>query len=329
MKKENNAQVKIIQYDKNYKQKINGKFMKKQDKNGILPWKKMDRMKKKLQTNESGHQRFEERSERAQPFLCQETTQSLSISTENTSEGFKTEPTLSNDSGITGEFMSYDGYVPYYRTYAKLVETPVCMNVDLKQENAEKGGVQSNGCVFNPQYEDEPSNVMGIFATGYFPYYRTREEHFSTSDFPCESHSTAESGEAETNKGGEEESEIDHDAEDAFENMVVQENHETYEDTSQWFDFLENHTLTDSVTESCDSKSSLLGEISNLNQSPSSSDYFPYYRTYGNLLLGPMNSNHVCHSSRDELEGFDVEIEETMRGTRDHSKSCSVYLCKS
>lgn len=170
---------------------------------------------------QSGQRKFEERNERAQPFVCQETFQSQSVLTENISEGFKTELTFSNDPGITNEFMSHDGYVPYYRTYANLVDTPLCTNVALKEENTEKGGgVQSSGCVFNPQYEDEPSNATGIFATGYFPYYRTYEEYLSTSDIPCEAHSTVESEEAETSNGAEMESESDHGTEDELDPTV-------------------------------------------------------------------------------------------------------------
>ncbi|KAJ7316464.1 hypothetical protein JRQ81_002626 [Phrynocephalus forsythii] len=302
MKKEERAEVKVIQYGRNYEQKMYGKLLKKQEINGVLPWKKMERMKKKVPTNESGQQRSEERNEKTQPFVCQEASQSPS-STENTSEGFETELSLSSDSGVTNEFMSFDGYFPYYRTYANLVEPPLCMNVDVKQENTGKErGIQSNGCVFNPQYEDEPSNAMGIFATGYFPYYRTCEEYLSTSDFPCEVHGTVESEETETNNGEEIESEIDHDTEDAFVNTIIQENCEINEDTSKCFDFLEIHILTHTITEPCNSEFSPLDEILNLNRSPFSSGYFPYYRTYGKLLLGSVNSNNAYRSSRDELE---------------------------
>ncbi|CAI5766659.1 Hypothetical predicted protein [Podarcis lilfordi] len=156
---------------------------------------------------------------------------------------------------------------------------------------------------------------------------RTYEEYFGSSDLPSEIHSGAESEGSVANNAEEIKSEISCETEEVSEGPDIQENCETSEDTSQCSEslqFTENQVLTDSIVESCDSDLSLFDEILNLKQSPSDSGYFPYYRTYGKLLLGPEASSNALCSSRDALEMFGMESEGTLPETRDNDNGCSV-----
>ncbi|XP_061477906.1 uncharacterized protein LOC133382242 isoform X1 [Rhineura floridana] len=325
MKKEDNLETNVIQYEKSYKQKTYCRLMKKQQKNGISPWKNTGKIKKGLQSNESSQQSLEEKNETASPFSCRETSKPPSLSTEDSAEDFNIELTIFNDLMASSDLIPCNEYIPYYRTYANLVENPLQINTELNHENIEREDIQSNGCVFKLKHEDEPLNDMDL-TNGYFPYYRTYEEYFDSSDLSTEVHSRTESEEGETNEE-EIESKIDCEIEEVYEDTVTQENWETNEDTSQYLESLkytETQILTDSIIEFCDSEMSLFDEILSLNQSPSASGYFPYYRTYGKLFLSPVASSNVFYSSGDALEVFGMANEGTLEGTRDYSNGCSV-----
>ncbi|XP_061477912.1 uncharacterized protein LOC133382242 isoform X2 [Rhineura floridana] len=299
MKKEDNLETNVIQYEKSYKQKTYCRLMKKQQKNGISPWKNTGKIKKGLQSNESSQQSLEEKNETASPFSCRETSKPPSLSTEDSAEDFNIELTIFNDLMASSDLIPCNEYIPYYRTYANLVENPLQINTELNHENIEREDIQSNG---------------------------TYEEYFDSSDLSTEVHSRTESEEGETNEE-EIESKIDCEIEEVYEDTVTQENWETNEDTSQYLESLkytETQILTDSIIEFCDSEMSLFDEILSLNQSPSASGYFPYYRTYGKLFLSPVASSNVFYSSGDALEVFGMANEGTLEGTRDYSNGCSV-----
>ncbi|XP_053236155.1 uncharacterized protein LOC128409602 [Podarcis raffonei] len=321
MKEEDNSEAKVTQDERNYKQKARCRFMRKQ-KNGISPWKNTGKLKKRLQSKEKSQESLKETKERAPTLSCQETSKSV----ENSAEDFNTEWTIFNDLFFSSDVAPCNEFIPYYRTYSNLVEIPLQVNIELSHENAEGEEVQSDGCVFNPKYEDEPLRDVSL-TMGYFPYYRTYEEYFGSSDLPSEIHSGAESEGSVANNAEEIKSEISCETEEVSEGPDIQENCETSEDTSQCSEslqFTENQVLTDSIVESCDSDLSLFDEILNLRQSPSDSGYFPYYRTYGKLLLGPEASSNALCSSRDALEMFGMESEGTLQETRDNDNGCSV-----
>ncbi|XP_053145367.1 uncharacterized protein LOC128342258 isoform X2 [Hemicordylus capensis] len=336
-----------VQNEKKNKQETHSKSLKKQQKNRISPWKTAKKKKKRLQlqTHEvednycesksesnpesvdiwTGHQHSEGRNLSAPQSSDQETSKPLLQLTEDSTDDFSTELTLFNDSVATSNLKSCNEYLPYYRTYASLLETPLDITTEVKHENTEReGGVQSNGCVFQDKYEDEPLHDTDI-ASGYFPYYRSYEEYFGSSDPPSETHS-AENEEAETNSKEETESENDYEIEEAYEDTVFHENGATSKDTSQCsgLEVTESYLLSNPIIEPFDSEISFFDELLSLNR-PSSSGYFPYYRTYGKLLPSPEASSTVLSSQEDVFKGFGMELEGTGEGTKDYnSAGCPV-----
>ncbi|CAM4711433.1 unnamed protein product [Lepidochelys kempii] len=81
--------------------------------------------------------------------------------------------------------------------------------------------------------------------------------------------------------------------------------------------------LNNSIAENCGSEISLLNGLSRLNQPFSPTGYFPYYRTYGELLLSP--APHDGFSTSTEAQD-DVGSETAGKGKSrwDFSGSCAV-----
>ncbi|KAH0629792.1 hypothetical protein JD844_012165 [Phrynosoma platyrhinos] len=208
MEKEENVEAKVFQHEKNCTAKMYCKLLRK--KNGISPWKETEKIKNKLEANENDQHTFEGRNEGSEFLDTQEASQALSPSREDNAEEFNSELTFFNDLVITSDPVSHIEYVPYYRTYTSFIEIPLCINPDGQQENTEKEDeLQSNGCAWKLQYEDEPLYDFDHFPTGYFPYYRTCEEYFSNSELPSDLYNTAEIEETETNSADPTDSETD------------------------------------------------------------------------------------------------------------------------
>ncbi|XP_062826410.1 uncharacterized protein LOC134296160 isoform X2 [Anolis carolinensis] len=218
MENENNTETQVIQHGSDYTEKKYCYLLR--TKNGICPWKETVEVKNKLEANEVDQQPFNEENEISPPLASQETTQSLSPSREDSAEEFKTELTFFNDLVFTNDPVSHIEYLPYYRTYTNLVEISSCRNPDEQQENADKDGLQSNGCASKLQYEDEPLHDLDNFTTGYFPYYRTCEEFFSNSDLPSNIYNTAEIEEVGGNSADQTDSETDYEIGGLYEDIV-------------------------------------------------------------------------------------------------------------
>lgn len=141
-----------------------------------------------------GLRSLEPQIESITPCSCQETSEPVLLLIEDNTEDFKSELTLYNDLRDTSDLVSCHEYLPYYRTYATLLENPLSINT----ENETTEDVQSNGYVFKSEYEDKPINNIG-FDSGYVPYYRSYEEYFTSPALPSEVPSKAETEKAETN----------------------------------------------------------------------------------------------------------------------------------
>lgn len=153
-------------------------------------------------------------------ICCQDISEPLLLLLEDNTEDFDTELTSFNDLWDTSDQMSYNEYLPYYRTYTNLLEVPQYLNTGVEKENIERGGgIESNECVFKSICKDESLNVMGL-VTGYVPYYRSHEEYFGSQDLPSKVHSRADNEETMTDSTKEMESENNCEAEKVFENAV-------------------------------------------------------------------------------------------------------------
>ncbi|KAL8212002.1 UNVERIFIED_CONTAM: hypothetical protein K2H54_033589 [Gekko kuhli] len=293
MKKEDEAEGRFAHHEKDGTRDTCCKLLKNRQKNGILPWKNAEKKMLALQTNEAEQRSLEARNERIPLISCQEISRPPLLLFEDNAEDFDTELTSFNDLWDTNDQVSCNEYLPYYRTYASLLEVPHSINTGMKEEDTEReGGVQSNECVFKSIYEDEPLNGMGL-VTGIVPYYRSYEEYLGSPDLPSEVHSRADSEEAETDSPEEIESEIDCEVEEVLENAVVPGECNTDEYDNQCLEELtDNHLLPDSIINPCHSEISLLDE-SLSPEYPSPSGYFPFYRTYGQLFLSPVASSNT------------------------------------
>lgn len=118
---------------------------------------------------------------------------------------------------VTNDLKFCHEYLPYYRTYTNLLETRLDTNTGEKYDNIEGEGIQSNGCAFQPEYEDEPLKDTGM---GYFPYYRSYEEYLSNSDLTGEIYSSVDSEEADTSSTEELGSGMDCEIEEVYEDTV-------------------------------------------------------------------------------------------------------------
>ncbi|KAJ6667913.1 hypothetical protein lerEdw1_016234 [Lerista edwardsae] len=315
MEKKDSLEVKVVQQKKNNRLKRPCKLFKKQQENGISPWKNAGRKK-------TGQQCYEAWKANEPLFSCQQqVSKPLLLSIEDGIEDFKTELTLFNDLVVTNDLKFCHEYLPYYRTNTNLLETHLDPNTGDKYENIGEG-IQSNGCAFQPEYEDEPLKDMG---TGYFPYYRSYEEYFSNSDLTGEAYSSVDSEEAETSSTEELGSVVDCEIEEIYEDTIIQENGETNENTSQDTDSLKlSPSNLFPIIEPCDSESSFFNEIESLNQPSFSRGYFPYYRTYEKIILSPEASAKMFSSSEDTLVEFGLDMEGT-GDTGDYSSiGCSV-----
>ncbi|ETE72233.1 hypothetical protein L345_01945, partial [Ophiophagus hannah] len=190
--------------------------------------------------------------------------------------------------------------MPYYRTDTNLVESPSCINTEVNQNSPEgEDRVQSNCCVLKLKYKGESTNEREL-DTEYFPYYRTYEECLSSSNPSEEMKNKEQNEEVGTNSDEKINREAISNSETEYANTDIQENSITNEDTGQClenFDFTEAILSTNSIVESGDSEKFLLEEILSRNQLPSSSNgYFPYYRTYGKLIVTPKDSINYSHS---------------------------------
>uniref|UniRef100_A0ACB8EIS4 Uncharacterized protein n=1 Tax=Sphaerodactylus townsendi TaxID=933632 RepID=A0ACB8EIS4_9SAUR len=294
MRKEDYAEGKFVHNEKNGNQETCCTLLRNHEKNGILPLKSTEKKMLQLQTNEAQQQSLEARTERVSLISCEEITKTLLLFDDN-AEDCDTELTPFNDLWDTSDLVYCNEYLPYYRTYANLLEIPQFINTEVKQEEKEgEGEIQSNGCVFKSIYEDEPLNNMGL-DTGYVPYYRSYEDYFGNPALPSKVHSRADNEETEANITKEIESEIDHEVEEILQNSVVQGECTTDENVNQCTkELTNNNLLLDSIINSGDSEISPLDEILSLDRS-SSSSYYPYYRTWGQIFFSPVaSSNAEC-----------------------------------
>ncbi|KAK9406544.1 hypothetical protein NXF25_005318 [Crotalus adamanteus] len=293
MKKENNVEANVIIHEKAYSKKMRFKLMKRQTKNGISPWQKTENKK-------NGVHILQERNESTPTLIHTATSKPLPLSAEDGTEDFNIELTNFNDLMVRCNSITCSEYMPYYRTDTILVENFPCINSEANQKSPEgENRVQSNCCVFKLKHKEESSNEREL-DTEYFPYYRTYEEYLSSSNPSVEIKSREKNEEADTNNDEKIRSEAVSNAETEYANTDFQENSITNEDTGQClenFDFTETLLSTNSTIDYGDSENFLLEEILIRNQLPSSSNgYFPYYRTYGKLIVTPEDSINFSHS---------------------------------
>ncbi|XP_034264628.1 uncharacterized protein LOC117660573 [Pantherophis guttatus] len=290
MKKENNVEANVMIHEKAYSKKMRYKLMKRQTKNGISPWQKIENRK-------NGVHSLQERNESPPTLIHPETSKLLPLSTEDGAEDFNIELTHFNDL-VRSNPTTCSEYMPYYRTDTNLVESPSCLNSEVNQNSPEgEDRVQSNCCVFKLKHKEEFTNEREL-DTEYFPYYRTYEEYLTSSNPSEEIKSREQNEEATTNSDEKIRSEAVSNAETEYANTDFQESSIANEDTGQClenFDFTETLLSTNSTIDSGDSENFLLEEILSRNQLPSSSNgYFPYYRTYGKLIV---TSKHLINFS--------------------------------
>ncbi|XP_039339855.1 uncharacterized protein LOC120369983 [Mauremys reevesii] len=299
-----------------------------QEKNGILPWNTAEETREWSRKNESVQQSLEGNLETILPFYRSEASNFFLLLIEDSAEDFDTELSLFNELSISSDLVSSPQYLPYYRTHEEFFINPVSLDTLLIRTEVEEGDIRrekregSGGCKVNTVREDETLSNL-VISTGYFPYYRSYEEHFGSPVLHDGLSTTAEGKEANRESNGK--------RGDVCEGAVgcsdksIPKSYETEKEAISSMPSAEpsgSLLLTDSITENCGSEISLLNGLSRLNQPFSPTGYFPYYRTYGELI--PASHDGSSTSSTEVRVEVGSETAEKGKSRWDFSGSCAV-----
>ncbi|XP_042707433.1 uncharacterized protein LOC101938691 [Chrysemys picta bellii] len=301
-----------------------------QEKNGILPWNTAEETGEWSRKNESVQQSLEGNLETILPFYRSEASNFFLLLIEDSVEDFDTELSLFNELSNSSDLVSYPQYLPYYRTHEEFFINPVSLDTLLIRADVDEGDIGrekregSGGCKVNSIREDETLSNL-VISTGYFPYYRSYEEHFGSP--------VLHDGLSITAQGKETNGESNEKRGDVCEVAVgcsdksIPQSYKTEKEAISSMPSVKpsgSFLLTDSITENCGSEISLLNGLSRLNQPFSPTGYFPYYRTYGELLISPASHDGFSTSSTEVRDDVGSETAGKGKSRWDFSGSCAV-----
>nr|XP_025036985.1 uncharacterized protein LOC112544638 [Pelodiscus sinensis] len=296
-----------------------------QEKNGLLPWNTAERTGEWSRKNELVKS-LEGNLETILPFYRSEASNSFLLLIEDDIEVFDSELSLFNELPIPSNLISSPHYLPYYRTYEEFFINPVSLDtlcVKAEMEDSDIGGEKRDrgrGCKANTIREDENRSHV-VISTGYFPYYRSYEEYFGRPVLNDGLSMPTEGKEA--NPRSNERGSICEVAVGRSDESISQ-SYETEKEGIFSMPGVESSgscLLTDSIVGHCASEISLLNGLLMRNQPFSSTGYFPYYRTYGELLFSPAPQDGYSIST-DAQAGVSSETAEKSRWY--FSGSCAV-----
>ncbi|TFK09551.1 ATP-binding cassette sub-family A member 13 [Platysternon megacephalum] len=239
------------------------------------------------------------------PFYRSEASNFFLLLIEDSAEDFDTELSLFNELSNSSDLVSYPQYLPYYRTHEEFFINPVSLDTLLIRAEVEEGDIGrekregSGGCKINTIREDETLSNL-VISTGYFPYYRSSEEHFGSQVLHDGLSITAEGKEA-NRESNEKRGDVCEVAV-GYSDKRIPQSYKTEKEAISSMPNVEpsgSLLLTDSITENGGSEISLLNGLSRLNQPFSPTGYFPYYRTYGELLISPASHDGFSTSSTE------------------------------
>ncbi|KAH1166718.1 hypothetical protein KIL84_015890 [Mauremys mutica] len=300
-----------------------------QEKNGILPWNTAEETREWSRKNESVQQNLEGNLETILPFYRSEASNFFLLLIEDSAEDFDTELSLFNELSISSDLVSSPQYLPYYRTHEEFFINPVSLDTLLIRTEVEEGDIRrekregSGGCKVNTVREDETLSNL-VISTGYFPYYRSYEEHFGSPVLHDGLSITAEGKEA-NRESNEKRGDVCEGAVGCSDKSIPK-SYETEKEAISSMPSAEpsgSLLLTDGITENCGSEISLLNGLSRLNQPFSPTGYFPYYRTYGELI-SPASHDGSSTSSTEVRVDVGSETTEKGKSRWDFSGSCAV-----
>ncbi|KAG6941158.1 hypothetical protein G0U57_007256 [Chelydra serpentina] len=301
----------------------------RQEKNGILPWNTAEETEEWSRKNELVQQSLEGNLETILPFYRTEASNFFLLLIEDSAEDFDTELSLFNELSISSDLVSSPQYLPYYRTHEEFFINPESLDTLLIRADVEEGDIErekregSGGCKVNTIREDETLSNLAL-STGYFPYYRSYEEHFRSPVLHDGLSITAEGKEANA-ESNEKRGDVCEVAVGCSDKSIAQ-SYETEKEAISSMPSVEPSgplLSTDSIADNCGSEILLLNGLSRLNQPFSPTGYFPYYRTYGELLISPATHDGIS-TSTDAQDDVGSETAGKGKSLWNFSGSCAV-----